>query len=79
MGRFLRYWVLLISQHDKCSKRDAARLRSLETDHRRAAKGQVKKGLLVNRRCGRHELGGRFASRASTGRANHKVSCGTKL
>jgi hypothetical protein len=79
MGWFLRYWTLLISQNGKCSRHDAAPLGSLETDHRRAVKGKVKKVLLVNRRCGRHEMGARFASRASTDRANHKVSCGPKL
>ena len=39
----------------------------------------VKKLLLVNRRCGRQAIGRRFASRASTGRANHKVSCRTNV
>jgi hypothetical protein len=79
MGWFLRYWTLLISQDRKCSRHDAARLGSLETDYRRAVKGHVKKVLLVNGRCGRHTIGGRFVSRALTGRANHKVSCGTTL
>jgi hypothetical protein len=79
MGWFLRYWTLLISQHAKCSRHDAARLGSLETVYRRTVKGQVKKVLLVNRRCGRHAIGGRLVSRALAGRANHKVSCGTKL
>jgi hypothetical protein len=79
MGWFLRYWTLLTSQHGKCSRPDAARLGLLETDYRRAVKAQVKKVLLVNRRCGRRAMGGRFVSRALTGRANHKVSCGTKL
>ena len=79
MGWFLRYWALLVAQQGKPNSPDAARVRSPETDHQRAVKNQVKKVLLVNRRCGRHEIGRRFASRASTARANHKVSCGTDL
>jgi len=77
MGWFLRYWTVLISQNGRCSRHDAARPGSFETDYRRAVNGQVKKLLLVNRRCGRPAIGGRFVSRA--GHANHKVSCGTKL
>jgi hypothetical protein len=79
MGWFLRYWVLLVAQHGKSNSHDAAWFRPWETDHQRAVKNQVKKLLLVNRRCGRQEIGRRFASRASTGRANHKFSCRTNV
>jgi hypothetical protein len=79
MGWFLRYWALLVAQHGKSNSHDAARFRPSETDHQRAVKNQVKKLLLVNRRCGRQEIGRRFASRASTGRANHKFSCRTNV
>jgi hypothetical protein len=77
MGCFLRYRALLVAQHGKSKSDDAARVRP--SDHQRAVKNQVKKLLLVNRRCGRHEIDRRFASRVSTGRANHKVSCGTNV
>jgi hypothetical protein len=79
MGWFLRYWALLVAQHGKANSHDAARVRPSETDHQRAVKNQVRKLPLVNRRCGRNEIGRRFASRASTGRANHQVSCGTNV
>ncbi|HXW28448.1 MAG TPA: hypothetical protein VEK55_03710 [Xanthobacteraceae bacterium] len=79
MECFLRYWALLVAQHGKSNSHDAARVRPSETDRQRAVKNQDKKLLLVNRRCGRHELGRRFAPRASTGRAHHKVSCRTNV
>jgi hypothetical protein len=79
MGWFLRYWALLVAQHGKSNSHNAARVRPSETDHQRAVKNQVKKLLLVNRRCGRHGLERRLAPRPSTGRANHKVSYSTNV
>jgi hypothetical protein len=79
MGWFLRYWTLLVAQHRKSNSQDAARFRPSETDHQRAVKNQVNKLLLVNRRCRRQAIGRRFASKASTARANHKVSCRTNV
>jgi hypothetical protein len=75
----LRYWALLVAQHGKANGHHAARVRPADTDHQRAVKNQVKKLLLGNRRCGRPEMGRRLAQRASTGRANHQVSCGTNV
>ena len=79
MGWFLPYWALLTHQDFKLGDHDVARLRSWKTERHRAVKDQAKTLLLVNRRCGRHEIQWRFACRTLTGRADQKVSWGTNL
>jgi hypothetical protein len=78
MGWFLQYWALLTHQDFRLDGYDVARLRSSETEHHRAVENQAKTLLLVNRRCGRHEIEWRFC-RTLTRRADQKVSCCTNL
>jgi hypothetical protein len=79
MGWFVPYWALLTHQDFRLGDHDVARLRSSKTEHHRAVKEQAKTQLLVNRRCGRHEIERRFACRTLTGRADQKVSRDTNL
>ena len=77
MGRFLQYWALLTHQDFRLGGHDVAC--SSQAERHRAVKNQAKTLLLVNRRCGRHEIQWRFASRTLTGRADQKVSCCANL